>query len=50
MFLWEINSVLFNKNFEGLYLFSAIYMVYKGAYFGQGFQLCGHVLKKEDNF
>jgi hypothetical protein len=31
-------------------LFSAIYRVYKGAYFGQGFQLCGRKVEKEDNF
>jgi hypothetical protein len=30
--------------------FPAIYWVYKGAYFGQGFQLCGQVFEKEDNF
>jgi hypothetical protein len=50
MFLWEIDSTQFNKFFEGPYLFSAIYRVYKGAYFGQGFQLYGHVLEKEDDF
>ena len=40
----------FNKFFEGRYLFSAIYIVYKGAYFGHGFQLYGHVPEKEDIF
>jgi hypothetical protein len=50
MFPWEIDSIQFKKFFEGPYLFSAIYRVYKGAYFGQGFQLCGHVLEKKDNF
>jgi hypothetical protein len=50
MFPWEIDSTRFKNFFEGPYLFSAIYRVYKGAYFGQGFQLCGHVLDKEDNF
>jgi hypothetical protein len=33
----------------GPYLFSALYCVYKRAYFGQGFQLCVRVLEKEDN-
>jgi len=50
MFPWEIDSVQFNNFFEGPYLFSAIYRVYKGAYFGQRFQLCGPVLRKEDHF
>jgi hypothetical protein len=50
MFPWKIDSTQINKFFEGPYLFSAIYRVYKGAYFGQGFQLCSHVLEKEDNF
>ena len=50
MFLWKIYSTQMNKLFKGPYLFSAIYRVYKGAYFGQGFQLYGHVLEKEDNF
>jgi hypothetical protein len=50
MFPWEIDSIQFKEFFKGPYLFSAIYRVYKGAYFGQGFQLCGHVLEKEDKF
>jgi hypothetical protein len=50
MFPWEIDSVKFNQFFKGPYLFSAIYRVYRGAYFGHGFQLCGHVPEKGDNF
>jgi hypothetical protein len=50
MFSWKIDSTQINKKFEEPYLFSAKYRVYKGAYFYQGFQLCGHVLEKKDNF
>ena len=37
-FPWEVNSKNFNKFFEGPYLFAALYKVYRGAYYGQGFQ------------
>lgn len=50
MFPWEIDAVQFQKFFRGPHLFSAIYRVYKGAYFGHGFKLCGHVPEKGDNF
>ena len=46
----EINSTQVNKFFVGPCFFFALYCIYKGAYFGQGFQLCGHVLEIEDKF
>ena len=38
-FLWEVTNENLKGFFEGPYLFSALYRVYRGAYFGQGFQL-----------
>ena len=38
-FPWEVNQENLKGFFEGPYLFSALYRVYQGSYFGQGFQL-----------
>ena len=38
-FPWEVTNENLKGFFEGPYLFSALYRVYRGAYFGQGFQL-----------
>ena len=40
-FPWEVTNKNLKGFFEGPYLFSALYRVYRGAYFGQGFQLDG---------
>jgi hypothetical protein len=50
MFPWELDSTQIIRFYDGPCLFSAIYRVYKGAYFRQGFQLCGRKVEKEDNF
>lgn len=41
MFPWEVNKERITQFYKGPYLFSALYRAYKGAYFGQGFQLTG---------
>ena len=35
---WEVNEGNLNNFFKGPHLFAALYRVYRGAYFGQGFQ------------
>jgi hypothetical protein len=49
-FPWEVTKDNLNNFFEGPYLFSALYRVYRGAYFGQGFQLSGSSLKINHKF
>jgi hypothetical protein len=44
-FPWEVNQENLYNFFEGPHLFSALYRVYRGAYYGQGFQLIGSPLK-----
>lgn len=41
IFPWEVNQENVNLFFEDSYLFAALYRVYRGAYFGQGYQICG---------
>ena len=41
IFPWEVNQENVNLFFEDSYLFAALYRVYRGVYFGQGFQICG---------
>ena len=41
MFPWEVDPILINKFYSGPYLFAALYKVYRGAYYGRGFQFCG---------
>lgn len=50
MFPWEVNSERVNQFFTGPYLFSALYRVFKGAYFGHGFQLSGKLPTTIENF
>lgn len=40
-FPWEITKESLSDFFKGPYLFSALYRVYRGAYYGQGFQFYG---------
>jgi hypothetical protein len=49
-FPWEVTKDNLNKFFEGPHLFSALYRVYRGAYYGQGFQLSGSSLRINDEF
>ena len=44
-FLWEVNQENLNYIFGGPHLFVALYRVYRGAYHGQGFQICGNYPK-----
>ena len=39
-FPWEVTKGNLIQFFEGPYLFSALYRLYRGAYYGQGFQVC----------
>ena len=39
-FPWEVTKENLIQFFEGLYLFLALYRLYRGAYYGQGFQVC----------
>lgn len=41
MFPWEIIPEIVDQYFSWPYLFFALYRIYKGAYYGQGFQLGG---------
>jgi hypothetical protein len=41
-FPWEINHENLSQFFGGPHLFAALYRVYRGAYYGQGFQFCGN--------
>ena len=45
-FPWEVTNKNLKGFFEGPYLFSALYRVYQGAYFGQGFQLDRKLLEQ----
>lgn len=46
LFPWEVSEQLDN-HYSGPCLFSALYRLYKGAYFGQGFHLSGNYLNLE---
>lgn len=48
-FPWEVQQKDINQFFEGPFLFAALYRVYRGAYFGQGFQICGTHFKFDSN-
>jgi hypothetical protein len=49
-FPWEVTKENLNNFFEGPHLFAALYRVYRGAYYGQGFQLSGTSLKIDNGF
>jgi hypothetical protein len=49
-FPWEISKEVLSDFFSGPYLFSALYRVYKGAYYGQGFQFYGAHPKTDESF
>jgi hypothetical protein len=49
-FPWEVTKDNLNKFFEGPHLFLALYRVYRGAYYGQGFQLSGSSLRINHEF
>ena len=49
-FPWEITKEVLSDFFSGPYLFSALYRVYKGAYYGQGFQFYGAHPKIDKTF
>lgn len=49
-FPWEITEECLSTFFEGPYLFSALYRVYRGAYYGQGFQFYGGHPKIDTEF
>jgi hypothetical protein len=49
-FPWEVTKENLNNFFRGSHLFSALYRVYRGAYYGQGFQLNGSPLKVSISF
>jgi hypothetical protein len=40
-FLWEVSQETLNHFFGRPHLFAALYRVYRGAYYRQGFQFCG---------
>jgi hypothetical protein len=44
-FPWEVNQETLTYFFGGPHLFAALYRVYRGAYYGQGFQFCGNYPK-----
>jgi hypothetical protein len=44
-FPWEVNQENLTNFFGGPHLFAALYRVYRGAYYGQGFQFCGNYPK-----
>jgi hypothetical protein len=44
-FPWEVNQETLTYFFGGPHLFAALYRVYRGAYYGQGFQICGNYPK-----
>jgi len=46
LFPWEAPEIIENY-FLGPCLFLALYRLYKNAYFGQGFQLCGKYLQNK---
>jgi hypothetical protein len=48
-FPWEVQQKDINQFFEGPFLFAALYRVYRGAYFGQGFKFCGTHFKFDSN-
>lgn len=50
MFPWEVNRERVTQFYTGPYLFSALFRAYKGAYFGQGFQLTGNLPKLSKDF
>ena len=50
MFPWEVDSSTINKPYIGPHLFSALYRVYRGAYYGQGFNFCGKPVQLPPNF
>ena len=39
-FPWEVTRENLIQFFKGPYLFSALYRLFRGAYYGQGFQVC----------
>jgi hypothetical protein len=49
-FPWEVTKEILSNFFEGPHLFSALYRVYRGAYYGEGFQLSGSPLKINKEF
>jgi hypothetical protein len=49
-FPWEVTKDNLNDFFEGPHLFSALYRIYRGAYYSQGFQLSGSSLKIDNRF
>jgi hypothetical protein len=49
-FPWEVTKENLNNFFEGPHLFSTLYRVYRGAYYGQGFQFTGTPLKVSISF
>ena len=50
IFPWEISKGALSDFFSGPYLFSALYRVYRGAYYGQGFQFYGAHPKIDETF
>ncbi len=50
MYPWEVSKDTINSFFSGPYLFAALYRIYRGAYYGQGFQFCGTLPKIDNKF
>ena len=50
MFPWEVDFTTINKLYIGIYLFTALYRVYRGAYYGQGFNFCGKPVQLPSKF
>ena len=49
-FPWEVTKDNVNSVFEGPHLFAALYRVYRGAYYGSGFQMSGSPLELGPEF
>lgn len=49
-FPWEVTEDNVNSVFEGPHLFAALYRVYRGAYYGSGFQMSGSPLELGPEF
>lgn len=49
-FPWEVNEENLDLFYSGPHLFGALYRVYRGAYFGQGFQFCEIFPKVDKQF